>query len=203
MVLEIPRCDESESIMSLLKVRCVYKDPVTRETVRVESGELTIQRPNELTGEEVVSIEVDRQRNRFLVSQAISEAKVLADGGDLRAALELLRKSERDLAETLSARLCESLTLELRALQEKMTSERMYETSGRAYALSTMSSHSAQRATARYSTTVSGYSPGPAGYSMPLPQAYQTSAMARMVSRSQQLVIQSPTPSPHAPGDQT
>ncbi|KAJ4915153.1 hypothetical protein Rs2_00703 [Raphanus sativus] len=175
VVLEIPRCDESES-----SCRCSRCDASTRIPLRE-------RRPNELTGEEVVSIEVDRQRNRFLVSQAISEAKVLADGGDLRAALELLRKSERDLAETLSARLCESLTLELRALQEKMTSERMYETSGRAYALSTMSSHSAQRATARYSTTVSGYSPGPAGYSMPLPQAYQTSAMARMVSRSQQL----------------
>ncbi|WZY97201.1 hypothetical protein YC2023_069530 [Brassica napus] len=209
VVLEIPSCEESES-MSLLKVRCVYKDPVTRETVRVESGELIIQRPNELTGEEVVSIEVDRQRNRFLVSQAISEAKALADGGDVRAAGELLRKSERDLAETLSARsgdgLCESLTFELRALQEKMTSMSMYQTSGRAYALSSMSSHSAQRATALYSPTVSGfsptYSPGTAGYSMPLPQAYQTSAMARMVTRSQQLGIQSPTTSP-APGDQT
>ncbi|CAN7039610.1 unnamed protein product [Brassica oleracea var. botrytis] len=205
VVLEIPSC-ESES-MSLLKVRCVYKDPVTRETVRVESGELIIQRPNELTGEEVVSIEVDRQRNRFLVSQAISEAKVLADGGDVRAAAELLRKSERDLAETLSARsgdgLCESLTFELRALQEKMRSMSMYQTSGRAYALSSMSSHSAQRATARYSPTSPGYSPGPAGYSMPLPQAYQTSAMARMVTRSQQLGIQSPTPASPAPGDQT
>ncbi|CAF1924194.1 E3 ubiquitin-protein ligase WAV3 [Brassica napus] len=205
VVLEIPSC-ESES-MSLLKVRCVYKDPVTRETVRVESGELIIQRPDELTGEEVVSIEVDRQRNRFLVSQAISEAKVLADGGDVRAAAELLRKSERDLAETLSARagdgLCESLTFELRALQEKMRSMSMYQTSGRAYALSSMSSHSAQRATARYSPTSPGYSPGPAGYSMPLPQAYQTSAMARMVTRSQQLGIQSPTPASPAPGDQT
>ncbi|KAL0723703.1 hypothetical protein Bca4012_038302 [Brassica carinata] len=213
VVLEIPSC-EHES-MSLLKVRCVYKDPISREIVRVESGELTIQRPNTLTGEEVVSIEVDRQRNRFLVSQAISDAKVLADGGDVRAADELLRKCERDLSETLSARsgdgLCESLTLELRALQEKMTSMSMYQTSGRAYALSSMSSHSAQRATARYSPTVSGfspttpgYSPGPAGYSMPLPQAYQTSAMARMVTRSQQLGIQNPTPSPHPPpGDQT
>lgn len=214
VVLEIP-CSQSES-MSLLKVRCVYKSPVGRETVRVESGELTIQRPNELTGEEVVSVEVDRQRNRFLVSQAMSEAKVLADGGELSAAVELLRKSERDLAETLSARsgdgLCESLTLELRALQEKMTSERMYQTSGRAYALSSMSSHSAQRATAHYSPTVSGCSPGysltspaylptspaylPTSPGYCLPQAYQTSAMTRMVTRSQELGIQSPQPSP-------
>ncbi|KAF8116229.1 hypothetical protein N665_0020s0081 [Sinapis alba] len=213
VVLEIPCCQNSSESMSLLKVRCVYKDPIRREIVRVESGELTIQRPNMLTGEEMVSIEVDRQRNRFLVSQAISEAKVLADGGDVSAAAEVLRKCERDLSETLSARsgdsLCESLNLELRALQEKMTSERMYQTSGRAYALSSMSSHSAQRATARYSPTVSGYSPttpgyspGPAGYSMP--QAYQTSAMARMVTRSQELGIQSPKPSsPTAPGGRT
>ncbi|CAH8386584.1 unnamed protein product [Eruca vesicaria subsp. sativa] len=202
VVLEIPTCEDET--MSLVKVRCVYKDPISREIIRVESGELIIQRPEELTGEEVVSIEVDRQRNRFLVSQAISEAKVLADGGDVRAAAELLRKSERDLSETISARsgdsLCASLTMELKALQEKMASRSRYQTSGRAYALSSMSANLAQRATSRYSPTCTTYSAGPAGYSMP--QAYQTSAMARMVTRSQQLGIQSPKTSP-APRDQT
>ncbi|KAF8110309.1 hypothetical protein N665_0085s0038 [Sinapis alba] len=189
VILELPRC-ESES-MPLLKIRCVYRDAVSREIVRVESEELNIQRPEEVTGEEVVvSIEVDRQLNRFLVSEAMSEARVLADGGDLQGAVGILRNRERELAETQSARasdgLCQSLTSELGALQERMTSRRMYERSGRAYAFSSMSSHSAQRATAR-------------GHPMcgsPAPQAYQTSSMARMVSRSQELGIKSPKPSP-------
>ncbi|KAL1201927.1 E3 ubiquitin-protein ligase WAV3 [Cardamine amara subsp. amara] len=193
VILEIPCCEnqaaEAES-MSLLKVRCVYKDPVTKETVRLESGELSIQRPMELTGEEVVSIEVDRQLSRFLVSQAMSEARVLADGGDLNAAVEILRNRERELSETASAlssdRLCQSLASELNALQERMTSRRMYRTSGRAYAFSSMSSHSAQRATARGDST-QGFSPV---------QAYQTTPMARMVTRSQQLGLGSPKPSP-------
>nr|AAO22679.1 unknown protein [Arabidopsis thaliana] len=194
VLLEIPCCDngsgESESL-SLLKVRCVYKDPVTKEIVHVESGELSIQRPMKLTGKEVVSIEVDRQLNRFLVSQAMSEARVLADGGDLSGAVGILRNRERELSETPSAqssdRLCQSLSSELSALQERMTSRRMYRTSGRAYAFSSMSSHSAQRATARGDST-QGFSPV---------QAYQTSPMARMVTRSQLLVLESPTkPSP-------
>lgn len=193
VILEIPSCGngsaEPES-MSLLKVRCVYKDPVTNEIIRVESGELSIQRPMELTGEEVVSIEVDRQLNRFLVSQDMSEARVLADGGELSAAVVLLRNRERELSETVSARssdrLCQSLSSELSALQERMTSRRMYQRSGRAYFFSSMSSHSAQRATARGNST-QGYSPV---------QTYQTPQMARMVSRSQQLVLDSPNQSP-------
>ncbi|XP_024008896.1 uncharacterized protein LOC112084129 [Eutrema salsugineum] len=199
VILEIPCWEngsaESES-MSLLKVRCVYKDPVRREIVRVESGELSIQRPNELTGEEVVSIEVDRQLNRFRISQAISEARVLADGGELSAAIELLGNRERELSETVSARssdrLCQSLSSELSGLQERMASRRTYQRSGRAYAFSSMSSHSAQRATAR----------GPVAAGCSMPQAYQTSSMARMVSRSQQLGPKSSNPSP-ARGDGT
>jgi len=189
VILEIPSC-EAET-MSLMKVRCVYKDPVRREIVRVESGEVSIQRPKELTGGEVVSIEVDRQLNRFLVGEAMSEARVLADAGDLTGAVGVLRNRERDLAETASARsrdgLCQSLSSELSALQERMTSQRMYHRSGRAYAYSSMSSHSTQRATAR----------GPAVEGSMGPMAYQTESMARMVTRSQQLGTGgSPKPSP-------
>ncbi|KFK43122.1 hypothetical protein AALP_AA1G083200 [Arabis alpina] len=196
VILEIPPGSAESESMSLLKVRCVYKDPVTNEIVRVESGELTIQRPAELRGEEVVSIEVDRQLNRFLVSQAMSEARVLADRGELDAAVELLRNGERELSETASARssdrLCQSLSAELSALQERMTSRRMYQRSGRAYFFSSMSSHGTQRATARGSST-QGYSPV---------QAYQTSQMAGMVSRSQQLMFETPDPSSPARRDQ-
>ncbi|KAF2589552.1 hypothetical protein F2Q70_00038118 [Brassica cretica] len=117
------------------------------------------------------------------------QARVLADGGDLEGAVGILRNRERELAETQSARasdgLCLSLSSELGALQERMTSRRMYERSGRAYAFSSMSSHSAQRATAREPVCGSA-----------APQAYQTSSMARMVSRSQELGIKSPKPSP-------
>ncbi|KAG2320140.1 hypothetical protein Bca52824_013353 [Brassica carinata] len=177
VILEIPRCENSESSMQLLKIRCVYRDAVSREIVRVESEELSILRPEELTGEEVVSVEVDRQLNRFLVSEAMSEARVLADGGDLEGAVGVLTNRERELAETQSARasdgLVQSLSSELSALQERMT-----------YAFSSMSSHSAQRATAR-GWPVCG---------SPAPQAYQTSSMARMVSRSQELGIKSPKP---------
>ncbi|KAL0697435.1 hypothetical protein Bca4012_053557 [Brassica carinata] len=188
VILEIPRCENSESSMQLLKIRCVYRDAVSREIVRVESEELSILRPEELTGEEVVSVEVDRQLNRFLVSEAMSEARVLADGGDLEGAVGVLTNRERELAETQSARasdgLVQSLSSELSALQERMSSRRVYERSGRAYAFSSMSSHSAQRATAR-GWPVCG---------SPAPQAYQTSSMARMVSRSQELGIKSPKP---------
>ncbi|XP_009110909.1 E3 ubiquitin-protein ligase WAV3-like [Brassica rapa] len=187
VILEIPRCEDES--MPLVKIRCVYKDAVSREIVRVESEELSIQRPREMTGEEVVSVEVDRQLNRFLVSEAMSEARVLADGGDLEGAVGVLRNRERELAETQSARardgLCLSLSSELGALQERMSSRRMYERSGRAYAFSSMSSHSAQRATARWPVCGSA-----------APQAYQTSSMARMVSRSQELGIKTPKPSP-------
>ncbi|XP_023645368.1 uncharacterized protein LOC111832555 [Capsella rubella] len=187
VILGIPCCDngsaESESL-KLLKVSCVYKDPITKEIVRVESGELSIQRPMELTGEEVVSIEVDRELNRFLVTEAMSEARVIADGGDLSAALEILKKRGIELSKTLSARsgdtLCESLLAELSTMQEKMANEKMYQGSGRAYMYSTMSSLSAQRETAcgmGFGSLLRGAATRGRGY--------QTSEMARMVSKSQ------------------
>ncbi|KAJ4878985.1 Zinc finger (C3HC4-type RING finger) family protein [Raphanus sativus] len=188
VILELPLCEEES--MRLVKIRCVYRDAVSREIVRVESEELSIGRPEEVTGEEVVSVEVDRQLNRFLVSEAMSEARILADGGDLEGAVGVLRNRERVLAETQSARggdgLVQSLSSELGALQERMSSRRMYERSGRAYAFSSMSSHSAQRATARGWPTCGS----------PAPQAYQTSSMARMVGRSQELGIKGTKPSP-------
>lgn len=132
MILELPLCEEES--MRLVKIRCVYRDAVSREIVRVESEELSIGRPEEVTGEEVVSVEVDRQLNRFLVSEAMSEARILADGGDLEGAVGVLRNRERVLAETQSARggdgLVQSLSSELGALQERMSSRRMYERSG-------------------------------------------------------------------------
>ncbi|CAH8251541.1 unnamed protein product [Arabidopsis lyrata] len=190
VILGIPCCDNvsaASDSLSLLKVRCVYKDPFTKEIVRVEAGELSIQRPMEVTGEEVVSIEVDRELNRFLVAQAMSEARDLADGGNLSVAVEILKKCERELSETASARsgdgLCKSLSAELSKLQERMGSQMMYEGSGRAYMYSTMSSLSAQRAVA--CGTKVGCIARSRGMGGGGGMGYQTSAMARMVNKSQ------------------
>jgi len=170
----------------LLKVRCVFKDPLTKEMTTLESEEVRIARP-EIAGQVVVSIEVDRQRNRLQAAEAMAQARVAAEQGDLAGAVSILENCRKVLSETVSAkshdRLCIALDAELKEMQERMASRHVYEASGRAYILSGLSSHSWQRATARGDST-DGSS---------LVQSYQTPSMVEMLTRSQAMLLGSPS----------
>ncbi|CAL9236124.1 unnamed protein product [Arabidopsis halleri] len=164
----------------LLKMRCVYKDLLTKEIVTLQSHVLNIQRPETVGQEVVVSIEVDRQRNRFLAAEAMVKARALAEGEDLAAGVTVIQNFRLALAETVSAKsgdgFCVALDKELKEMQERMASRHVYEVSGRAYILSGLSSHSWQRATAR----------GESGDGSSFVQAYyQTPSMVEMLHRSQ------------------
>ncbi|KAG4387181.1 hypothetical protein JHK82_031333 [Glycine max] len=181
--------DQSSDETSLLTVRCLYRDPITKEMVALEeNSEVKILRPDVGGGELVVSIEVDRQRNRLRAAEAMAEARVAAEQGDLSTAVSVLDSCHKALSETVSAhagdRLCVALSAELKEMQERMANQRVYEQSGRAYVLSGLSSHSWQRATARGDSTDS----------TSLVQAYQTPSMVDMVTRSQTMVFGAPVP---------
>lgn len=178
--------DGSSDEMSLLIVRGLYRDPITKEMVALEeASEVKIER-SDIGRELVVSMEVDRQRNRLRVAEAMAEARVAAERGDLSAAVSVLDSCHKALSETVSARagdrLCIALSAELKEMQERMASQRVYEQSGRAYVLSGLSSHSLQRATARGDSTDS----------TSLVQSYQTPSMVDMVTRSQTMVFGAP-----------
>ncbi|CAL0304070.1 unnamed protein product [Lupinus luteus] len=179
--------DSSSDEMALLIVRGLYRDPITREMVDLEeTSEVKIQRPNIGRTELFVSMEVDRQRNRLRAAEAMAEARVAAERGDLSAAVSVLESCHKALSETVSSqagdRLCIALSAELKEMQERMASQRVYEQSGRAYVLSGLSSHSWQRATARGDSTDS----------TSLVQSYQTPSMVDMVTRSQTIILGTP-----------
>ncbi|XP_061995986.1 E3 ubiquitin-protein ligase WAV3-like isoform X1 [Rosa rugosa] len=176
----------SSNLTSLIKVRCIYKDPLAKEMATLESEEVGIERPA-VAGQVVVSIEVDRQRNRLHAAEAMAQARAAAERGDLAGAALILEDCRRVLSETVSAksndRLCVALDAELKEMQERMASRHVYEASGRAYILSGLSSHSWQRATARGDST-DGSS---------LVQSYQTPSMVEMLTRSQAMLLGSPS----------
>ncbi|KAL2507514.1 Zinc finger (C3HC4-type RING finger) family protein [Forsythia ovata] len=182
--------DGSGDEMSLLKVRCTYKDPISAQLVtRDPTSDLKIQRPV-VTGRGVVSLEVDKQRNRLRSAEAMEEARAAAERGNLASAVSVLENCRKHLSETVSARagdsLCLALDAELQEMQERMANRRVYETTGRAYVLSGLSSHSWQRATAR----------GDSMDSTSLLHAYQTPSMVDMVNRSQTVLFGSSSPRP-------
>ncbi|GFZ05849.1 zinc finger (C3HC4-type RING finger) family protein [Actinidia rufa] len=154
-------------------------------TVTLES-EVRIKR-NEAAGQGMVSIEVDRQKNRLQAADAMAQARTAAEQGDLADAVSILESCRRVLLETVSAksgdRLCVALDAELKEMQERMASRQVYEASGRAYILSGLSSHSWQRATAR----------GDSMNSSSLVGAYQTPTMTKMLSRSHATLLGSPS----------
>ncbi|XAR72121.1 hypothetical protein NMG60_11018642 [Bertholletia excelsa] len=179
--VNVPK-DLSGNEMSLLKVRCVYNDPLTKEKVTLEGEEVNIKRP-EVAGKELVSIEVERQMNRLQAADAMAQARTAAEQGDLTRAVSILESCRQVLSKTASAKsrdwLCIALDAELKEMQERMTSRHVYEVSGRAYVLSGLSSHSWQRATARGNSTDSSS----------LIQAYQTPSMVEMLNRSRDSVL--------------
>ncbi|KAL6994756.1 hypothetical protein U1Q18_044636 [Sarracenia purpurea var. burkii] len=174
--VDIP-ADFSTGEMPLMKVRCAYNDPFTKETVSLDSEEVRIGRC-EMGGRETVSVEVDRQRNRLRAAEAMARARSSAENGDLAGAVSILESCRRVLSDTVSAKsrdgLCIALDAELKEMQERMASRHVYESSGRAYILSGLSSHSWQRATAR-GDSMDGSS---------LVRAYQTPSMTEMLNRS-------------------
>ncbi|XAR59733.1 hypothetical protein NMG60_11015683 [Bertholletia excelsa] len=188
--VNVPIGDSSDEIMTLLKVGCSYRDPIRKESVILEeANEVKIHRP-EVTGDVVVSLEVDRQQNRLRAAEAMAEARIAAEKGDLTGAVSILECCRKLLLETLSAqagdRLCIALATELSEMQERMASRYVYESSGRAYVLSGLSSHSLQRATAR----------GDSVDNSSLLQSYQTPSMADMVTRSQTMSFNNSLPLP-------
>uniref|UniRef100_A0A0E0K6K3 RING-type domain-containing protein n=1 Tax=Oryza punctata TaxID=4537 RepID=A0A0E0K6K3_ORYPU len=163
---------------ALLKVGCVYKDPLMKETVNMADVQVKISRPA-FVSVQSVSIEVDRQKNRLHAAEVMAEARLSAERGDLTHAVSLLEDCRRMIMGSTSGqsgdRLCQALDAELKEMQERMANRQRYEASGRAYVLSGLSSHSWQRATARGDSTDSES----------LIQAYQTSSMVDMLLRSQ------------------
>ncbi|KAH7279325.1 hypothetical protein KP509_37G014900 [Ceratopteris richardii] len=164
--------------MPLLEAGCLYEEPVTREVNHISAEKLHIDRP--LASKEVrqvVSLEVDRQRNRLRVAAVIAEARLLADEGNFEAAQSRLQTVRMQLEDSPSARagdqLCTVLDFELKEMYERMASRQLYERSGRAYLLSAQSSHLRQRATTR-GDSLDGFM-----------HDYQTQSMVDMVTLSQ------------------
>ncbi|XP_047310218.1 E3 ubiquitin-protein ligase WAV3 [Impatiens glandulifera] len=182
--------DGSSDNTTLLRMSYSYKDPITKEVANVEEpNKVEIERPAAVTGKLIVSMEVDRQRNRVTAAEAIAKARSAAEQGDLSVAVSVLEDCRKEIWESISAqagdKLCMGLCAELKEMQERMASRKVYETSGRAYVLSGLSSHSWQRATARGDSTDS----------TTLLQSYQTPSMVDMVSRSQTMYLGTPSSS--------
>ncbi|MCO5558901.1 hypothetical protein L7F22_012491 [Adiantum nelumboides] len=178
--LKLPALSESEEpiVMSLVQAACIYKDPLTQKVIQNIAEELSIVRPFAVEGgQQLISLEVDRQRNRLQTAEAIAEARSLADQGNIEAAQCGLRNARAQLGASASAhagdRLCHVLESELNEIQERMANRQLYERSGRAYLLSAQSSHLRQRATTRGDSVDC------------LVNDYQTPSMVDMITLSQ------------------
>ncbi|KAK9937069.1 hypothetical protein M0R45_013886 [Rubus argutus] len=158
--LLVPQSSTPDTNMSLLDVLCVYKDLASNEFIQVQGERVEISRPEVCSPEEkAVSLEVDRQRNRVLVSDAIGEAQRLAETGNLEGAREILTQRRKTLLASPAAQAGDFhsnlFETELREIIDRMATMKLYTQTGRAYALAGISSHMSQRATARGDTEAS------------------------------------------------
>ncbi|KAI3857220.1 hypothetical protein MKW98_010634 [Papaver atlanticum] len=170
----------SDDQMKLVSVWCDYKDPFTKESVTTEAVEVKLQRPEMVNEDMVVSIEVDRQKNRLRVAEALSNSRAAAERGDLQIALSIIDGCRMQMSDTASMhagdKFSHELDLELQEVRSRMENRKIYESTGRGFLLSGMISHSRQLATAR----------GDSIDSSSFSRAYQTSSMSNMVNLSRQ-----------------
>ncbi|KAI3809539.1 hypothetical protein L1987_25516 [Smallanthus sonchifolius] len=157
VAMDIP-VEESGNDMSLMWFRVTYKDPIRKTEVMIGANEdVIISRPKSTPEKQTVSLEVDRQRNKLRAASAIAKAQTAAERGNLTAAVSVLEDCRNKLVDSVSGRdgdrLSAGLVAELGEMIDRMVSHRVYESTGRAYVLSGLSSHSWQRATARGDST--------------------------------------------------
>ncbi|XP_026447735.1 E3 ubiquitin-protein ligase WAV3-like [Papaver somniferum] len=179
----------SNDQMKLVSVWCDYKDPFTKESVTTEAVEVKLQRPEMVNEDMVVSIEVDRQKNRLQVAEALSKSRAAAERGDLATAMSIIDSCRMQMSDTASMhagdRFSHELDLELQEVRSRMETRKIYESTGRGFLLSGMISHSRQLATARGDSIESSSS---------FSQAYQTTSMSNMVLLSRQSLRDVPPP---------
>ncbi|CAI9087484.1 OLC1v1021560C1 [Oldenlandia corymbosa var. corymbosa] len=136
---------------ALLKVRCVYSVPLTKELVTVSSEEVKLARPEEVgVGQQDVCVEVDRQRNRLQVAEAMVLARAAAERGDLIGAASILGNCWKKMSESVSAKARDTQWLamdaELKEMEARVATRPAYESSGEAYMLAAARAHKMQRA---------------------------------------------------------
>ncbi|KAI3857216.1 hypothetical protein MKW98_010630 [Papaver atlanticum] len=180
--------DEERVFLVLINIPAVtdenFNDQVKLVRVTTEAIEVKLQRPDMVNEEDmVVSIEVDRQKNRLQAAEAMSNSRAAAERGDLPTAWSIIDGCRMQLSDTASAhagdKLSVDLDFELQEVRSRMQSQEIYESTGRGYLLSEICSKESQKATARGDSTES---------------IYQTASMSKMVQQSRAFV---PNPLAH------
>ncbi|KAL6206335.1 hypothetical protein ACLB2K_023583 [Fragaria x ananassa] len=166
--LFVPESSAPHTKTSLLEVLCMYKDLASNEFIQVQGEKIEILRPEVCSpAEKTVSLEVDRQRNRILVAEAIAEAQRLAEMGNLEAAQALLAQRKEMLLTSPASQAGDYhsnlFETELREVMERMASMKLYKQTGRAYSLAVNSSHMSQRASTRGDASASCLNAGSVG----------------------------------------
>ncbi|XP_042003613.1 E3 ubiquitin-protein ligase WAV3-like [Salvia splendens] len=201
--VSIPVCttnggEDSQRKTSLLDITCSYKDAVSKQAVMTESDLVEVRRPTALSPQDLaVNVEVDRQKNRIRAAECIKQAQQMAELGNLFGATSLLQQERISLMSTAAAQAGDGLTewlgSEMKETEERFGSASMYQQSGRAFALSGMSSHASQRATTRGGMVAGASACPPPGSSAGFGSAagaafggYATPQMFKMVHKSQQ-----------------
>ncbi|XP_057803725.1 E3 ubiquitin-protein ligase WAV3-like [Salvia miltiorrhiza] len=196
--------EDSQRKTSLLDITCSYKDAVSKQTVVIEGDLVEVRRPTAPTPQDLaMNLEVDRQKNRVRAAESIKQAQQMAEAGNLFGAMNLLQQKRSYLMSTASAQAGDGMTKwlegEMKETEMRMGSATIYQQSGRAYALSGMSSHASQRATTRGGLVAGGaqLSYGSTAFGAPIGGAqhsfastafggYATPQMSDMVLKSQQ-----------------
>ncbi|KAJ3673281.1 hypothetical protein LUZ60_006655 [Juncus effusus] len=133
----------------LLKVTCKYSDTVSSVTgsnsTRTEAQVVSVERPTSLPSSQRRSIDLDSERIRLKVKEALESARDYADSGSFGEAVEELARANELTKSTSPSPQMTRLSKMLQQMQKNVAKKETYEGSGRPYLMSELCSHSSQR----------------------------------------------------------
>lgn len=142
----LPQPMDTEAMQPTLTASCRFFS-VSASAMQEVRTTIVIQRPRTVAVQAPINYELDQQRQRVHVAEAMDRAAQLADAGDLSAGREAIRSAVADAraSPSASSELVQGLIEDLERVAEGYASRELYTTSGSKVSKMSAMSHQLQR----------------------------------------------------------
>ncbi|TVU30454.1 hypothetical protein EJB05_22079, partial [Eragrostis curvula] len=187
--VDVPAAEDAEEVTQLIRARCTYTDTATGQAAYVAGEDAVVRRPVELLdGDDVLSMEVERERVRVAAAEDMASARAAADRGDRLEALRYIQirraALKKSAAFVAGDEECDELEEDLHGMEVGMEDDLAYKKFGHARLLGGINTHRMQRASFAGGKTR---------------KAFETTSMRCMVKKSREARLQQQDESASAP----
>jgi len=150
IMFQIPAVPQAFDEFPVVKVSMSYLNVITKQQVDVANAfTLKISRPMKTDPNMPVNFNLDKQYNRIIAAEAMTNAETLANTNRLNEAREILTKARNRIKESVSAtdEFCKGLVVDLDRCAQGLSSREVYQQQGQQQLMNNAVAHYQQRST--------------------------------------------------------